>query len=198
MPYFGMQYQILFHDTMAYGSHHHMVNFKFQNVARETLLFEAKVNGQGNWQEQLKDVLVLTREAYSLNLAPVALGGKVAILLTYEDPTLCTVRLCFRVIDQSGEPVSCGYQTMIVIHRETHEMVPAPPLVTPFLNPQSDLNLLEGLKSPSFAERTMRGSREIKHIFPESIRRLGERIANSPRQSAYPKIVDETLNEFIF
>jgi len=38
MPYFGMQYQILFHDTMAYGSHHHMANFKFQNVARETLL----------------------------------------------------------------------------------------------------------------------------------------------------------------
>ena len=198
MAYFGMQYQILFHDTMAYGSHHHMANFKFQNIARETLLFETKTNGQGTWQEQLKDVLVLTRDAYSLNLAPVALGGKVAILLTYEEPTLCTVRLCFRVIDHRGEPVSCGYQTMIVIHKETHEMVPAPPLVTPFLNSQSDLNLLEGLKSPSFAERTMLGSREIKHIFPESIRRLGASIANSPRQTAYPKIIDETLNEFSF
>ena len=198
MPYFGMQYQILFHDTMAYGSHHHMANFKFQNVARETLLFGTTVNGQGTWQEQLKDVLVLTREAYSLNLAPVPLGGKVAILLTYEDPTLCTVRLCFRVIDDRGEPVSCGYQTMIVIHKETHEMVPAPALVTHFLNPESDYSLLEGLKSPGFAERTMIGSREIKNIFPESIRRLGESIANSPRQAAYPKIVDETLNEFSF
>lgn len=198
MAYFGMQYQILFHDTMAYGSHHHMANFKFQNVARETLLFGTQANGQGDWQEQLKDVLVLTREAYSLNLAPVALGGKVAILLTYEDPTLCTVRLCFRVIDHRGAPVSCGYQTMIVIHKETHEMVPAPPLVTPFLNSQSDLSLLEGLKNPSFAERTMLGSREVKHIFPESIRRLGESIANAPRQTAYPKIVDETLNEFSF
>lgn len=198
MAYFGMQYQILFHDTMAYGSHHHMANFKFQNVARETLLFGTQANGQGDWQEQLKDVLVLTREAYSLNLAPVALGGKVAILLTYEEPTLCTVRLCFRVTDQRGEPVSCGYQTMIVIHKETHEMVPAPPLVTPFLNSQSDLSLLERLKDPSFAARTMLGSREVKHIFPESIRRLGESIANSPRQTAYPKIVDETLNEFSF
>lgn len=198
MAYFGMQYQILFHDTMAYGSHHHMANFKFQNVARETLLFGTQANGQGDWQEQLKDVLVLTREAYSLNLAPVALGGKVAILLTYEEPTLCTVRLCFRVLDHRGEPVSCGYQTMIVIHKETHEMVPAPPLVTPFLNSQSDLSLLEGLKNPSFAERTMLGSREVKHIFPESIRRLGESIANSPRQTAYPKIIDETLNEFSF
>lgn len=198
MPYFGMQYQILFHDTMAYGSHHHMANFKFQNIARETLLFETKANGAGTWQEQLKDVLVLTRDAYSLNLAPVALGGKVAILLTYEEPTLCTVRLCFRVIDHRGEPVSCGYQTMIVIHKETHEMVPAPPLVTPFLNSKSELNLLEGLKNPSFAERTMLGSREVKHIFPESIRRLGESVANSPRQTAYPKIIDETLKEYSF
>ena len=137
MAYFAMQYQVLFHDTMAYGSHHHMVNFKFQNIARETLLFEGKLDGQPSWQEQLKNVLVLTRDAYSLNLAPVPLGGKVGILLTYEDPTLCTVRLCFRVIDNRGEPVSCGYQTMILLHKDTHEMVPAPPLLTKFLSATS-------------------------------------------------------------
>jgi acyl-CoA thioesterase FadM len=196
MPYFGMQYQILFHDTMAYGSHHHMANFKFQNVARETLLFESPVNGQKGWQEQLKDILVLTREAYSLNLAPVALGDKVAILLTYEDPTLCTVRLCFRIIDQRAEPVSCGYQTMILLHKDTHEMVPAPPLLSQYLNTQGDWSLLEELKNPSFAERARVGSREVKNIFPESVRRLGESIANSPRKQAYPKIVDEALNEY--
>jgi acyl-CoA thioesterase FadM len=198
MGFFGMQYQILFHDTMAYGSHHHMVNFKFQNIARETVLFETKVNGQSGWQEQLKDVLVLTREAYSLNLAPVGLGEKVAILMTYEDPTLCTVRLCFRVIDQRGGPVSCGYQTMLVINKDTHEMVPAPPLVTPYLNSQGKFNLLEELKNPPFVERVRLGSREVNHIFPESVRRLGERIASSPRQSAYPKLIDENLNEFSF
>lgn len=196
MSYFGMQYQILFHDTMAYGSHHHMVNFKFQNIARETILFDTKVDGQPNWQEQLKDVMVLTREAYSLNLAPVGLGGKVAILMTYEDPTLCTVRLCFRVIDQRGEPVSCGYQSMIIIHKETHEMAPAPPLLSQYLDTRSERSLLEELKNPSFAERAKAGSKEIKHIFPEAVRRLGESIANSPRQMAYPKIVDEALNEY--
>jgi acyl-CoA thioesterase FadM len=198
MPFFGMQYQVLFHDTMAYGSHHHMANFKFQNTARETLLFETKVNGQESWQEQLKNILVLTREAYSLNLAPVGLGGKVAILLTYENPTLCTVKLCFRVIDQQGEPVSCGYQSMILLHKDTHEMVPAPPLLTHFLDAKSDFSLLEELKNPSFAERTMIGSREIRNIFPESVRRMGEYIANSPRQTAYPKIIDDKLNEFSF
>jgi len=198
MPFFGMQYQVLFHDTMAYGSHHHMANFKFQNIARETLLFETKVNGQESWQEQLKNILVLTREAYSLNLAPVGLGGKVAILLTYENPTLCTVRLCFRVIDQQGEPVSCGYQSMILLHKDTHEMVPAPPLLTHFLSAKSDFSLLEPLKDPSFAERTMAGSREIKNIFPESVRRMGEYIANAPRQTAHPKIIDDKLNEFSF
>ena len=87
MPYFAVQYQILFHDTMAYGSHHYMANFKFQNIARETLLFESKVDGKIGWDEQLKDIVMLTREAYSLNLAPVGLGERVAILLTYEEPT---------------------------------------------------------------------------------------------------------------
>lgn len=198
MGYFGVQYQVLFHDTMAYGSQHYMANFKFQNIARETILFETKVNGQSAWQEQLKDVLVLTREAYSLNLAPVGLGEKVAILMTYEDPTLCTVRLCFRVMDQRGNPVSCGYQTMLVINKDTHEMVAAPPMVTPYLDNHGEFSLLEKLKNPSFVERVMSGSKEIKNIFPESVRRLGERIANSPRQSAYPKLVDENLNEFSF
>jgi acyl-CoA thioesterase FadM len=196
MPYFAMQYQVLFHDTMAYGSHHHMANFKFQNMARETILFETKTDGQKSWQEQLKDILVLTREAYSLNLSPVGLGGKVAILLTYEDPTLCTVRLCFRVIDQRGEPVSCGFQTMILLHKDTHEMVPAPPLLTHFLTAQSEVSLLEELQRPSFAERATAGSRELKNIFPESVRRLGAAIANSPRNAAYPKIVDDMQNEY--
>ena len=195
MSYFAMQYQVLFHDTMAYGSHHHMVNFKFQNIARETILFETNVEGQKSWQEQLKDILVLTREAYSLNLGPVGLGGKVAILMTYEDPTLCTVRLCFRVIDQRGEPVSCGYQNMILMHKDTHEMVPAPPLLTHFLSAKSEFNLLERLKNPSFAEHALTGSRGMKQIFPEPVRRLGARIANSPRTAAYPKIIDEAEHE---
>lgn len=197
MPFFAMSYQILFHDTMAYGSHHHMANFKFQNIARETLLFETKVE-QGTWKDQLSDILVLTREAYSLNLAPAGLGDRVAILLSYENPTLCTVRLCFRVMDAHGEPVSCGYQTMILLHKDTHEMVPAPPLLTHFLSTTKENSLLEDLKDPSFAERTMAGSREIKNIFPEAIRRLGEKIATEPRESSYPRIIDKSLKEFSF
>ena len=76
MSYFAMQYQVLFHDTMAYGTHHHMVNLKFQNVARETILFESKCGGEGDWVEQLKDIVMLTREAFSLNLGAVGLGGE--------------------------------------------------------------------------------------------------------------------------
>jgi hypothetical protein len=65
MSYFAMQSQVLFHDTMAYGSQHHMVNLKFQNLARETILFESKCRGEGDRAEQLKDIVMLTREAYS-------------------------------------------------------------------------------------------------------------------------------------
>ena len=63
MSYFAMQYQVLFHDTMAYGSQHHMVNLKFQNIARETILFESKCPGEGDWGEQLREIAMVTREA---------------------------------------------------------------------------------------------------------------------------------------
>lgn len=195
MPYFALQYRVLFHDTMAYGTHHHMTNFKFQNLARETILFDSTVNGVG-WEDQIKDILMLTREAYSLNLAPVGLGQKVAILLSYEEPTRSTVRLCFRVMAADGQPVSCGYQTMILLNKNTQALVPAPPLLTQYLAADRKDNLIETLVSPSFAERLRAGSLAVKDIFPEPIRALGRAVANAPKQHAYPKIIDEALIEY--
>lgn len=191
-----MQYQILFHDTMAYGSHHHMTNFKFQNVARETILFETTVNGVRCFDEQAKDIVMLTREAYSLNLAPVWLGQKVGILLSYEDPSRSTVRLCFRVMDDTGQPVCCGYQTMIMMHKDTHELVPAPRFLTAFLDEGAERNLIEPLANPCFAESARAGGTGVKRVFPESIRRLGKSVASAPLKCAYPKIVDENLREY--
>jgi acyl-CoA thioesterase FadM len=198
MPFFAMQSQILFHDTMAYGSHHHMTNFKFQNVARETILFETSVNGKRCFDEQAKDIVMLTREAYSLNLAPVALGEKVGILLTYEDPTRSTFRLCFRVVDQKGQPVCCGYQTMILVHKDTYELVLAPPFLAQYLDAAVERNLIEPLSTPNFADTCRTGSNGVRHIFPESIRTMGKAIANAPVKQAYPKIVDEQMKEYVF
>lgn len=196
MSFFAMQYQVLFHDTMAYGTHHYLVNLKFQNIARETILFESRVNGGGGWTDQLKDIVMFTREAYSLNLAPVGLGGKVAILLTYEDPSRSTVRLCFRVMNEQGEPVACGFQTMVLVHKDTNEMVPAPPLLAQYLDTRSERNLLEKLTAPSFADRAKTGGREIKQIFSAAVQVVGTKVARAPPRSAYPRIIDEALNEF--
>jgi acyl-CoA thioesterase FadM len=198
MPFFTMQYQVLFHDTMAYGSHHHMTNFKFQNVARETILFETSVNGVRCFDEQAKDIVMLTREAYSLNLAPVWLGQKVGILLSYEEPTRSTVRLCFRVVDQTGQPVCCGFQTMVLMHKTTQELVPAPPFLSQFLDAGTDRNLLEQMKEPNFAEAARSGSGGVRRIFSESIRNLGKTVANSPRESGYPRILDEAFKEYSY
>lgn len=198
MPFFAMQYQILFHDTMAYGSHHYMTNFKFQNIARETILLETSSNGHRCFDEQAKDIIMLTREAYSKNLAPVWLGQKVGILLSYEEPSRSSFRLCFRVVEQEGQPVCCGYQTMVLIHKDTHELVPAPPFLVSYLDVEAKRNLIEPLTSPNFAELAISGSAGVRKIFPEQIRLLGKSIANAPRRSAYPKIVDENLNEYEF
>src|SRR5690242_11671413 len=145
MPFFAMQYQILFHDTMAYGSQHYMTNFKLQNMARETILFETSINGKRCFDEQAKDIVMLTREAYSLNLAPACLGQKVGVLLSYEEPSRSSFRLCFRVVEESGQPVCCGYQTMIMVHKDTHALAPAPPFLTQYLNADVERNLIEPL-----------------------------------------------------
>ncbi|MGD0135339.1 MAG: hypothetical protein ABSE57_25110, partial [Bryobacteraceae bacterium] len=143
-------------------------------------------------------IVMLTREAYSLNLAPVLLGQKVGILLSYEDPTRSTVRLCFRVMDHTGQPVCCGYQTLIMMHKDTHELVPAPPFLASFLDAGAERNLIEPLTNPSFAESAQTGSAGVRRIFTESIRRLGKAVATAPLKSAYPKIVDENLREYEF
>lgn len=196
MSFFAMQYQILFHDTMAYGTHHYLVNLKFQNIARETILFEGRTGDEGDWTHQLKDIVMFTREAYSLNLAPVGLGGKVAILLSYEEPSRSTVRLCFRVMNDQGQPVACGFQTMVLVHKDTNEMVPAPQLLAQYLDRTDERNLLENLTAPTFAERAKAGGREIRQIFPPAVQAIGTKVAGAPRQSSYPRIIDEALNEF--
>lgn len=196
MAYFALQYQVLFHDTMAYGSHHHMANLKFQNLARETLLFESKANGKADWHNQFKDILILTREAYSFNMAPVGLGEKVAVLLTYEEPTRSTVRLCFRVMNSAGRPVSCGYQMLIMLDKDTQQVVPAPSLLTQYLDPAKGFSLLETLTDPSFAERAKAGSMAVRGLFSEEVCALGQHVAAAPLQAAYPKIIDTALTEY--
>jgi acyl-CoA thioesterase FadM len=195
MPYFAMPYQVLFHDTMAYGSQHHMVNLKLQNIARETILFASRVDGRTVWQEQLRDVVMLTREAYSLNLAPVDLGQKVAVLLTYEDPTHSTVRLCFRLVRADGQPVACGYQTMVLTDRQTQALIGPPPMLAQYLDAGRENSLLEPLKDPPFGARVHECGRYLKDIFPATVRALGAHVANQERAQATPKIFDESLRE---
>lgn len=196
MAFFALPYRVLFHDTMAYGSHHHMTNLKFQNIARETLIFNSSTDG-GGWRDQLEDILMLTREAFSFNLAPVALGEKVAVLLTYEDPSRSSVRLCFRVVREDGRPVSFGYQTLIMVDRETQQLVPAPRLLTQYLDPAvKGYSLLEPLVAPGFGERARGGSLAAKSVFSDAVVAIGRHVANAELRDSYPRVLDEELVEY--
>jgi len=75
-------------------------------------------------------------------------------------------------------------------------MVPAPPLLAQYLDARSERNLLETLTGPSFAERAKAGGREIKNIFSEAVQAVAAGFASAPRQTAYPRIIDEAFNEF--
>ncbi len=196
MAYFAMQYRILFHDTMAYGSHHHMTNLKLQNMARETLLFESRTNGDKDWRHQLADIVMLTREVYSFNIAPVNLGEKVAVLLTYEEPSRSTARLCFRVVRSDGQPVSCGYQGLVLVHKDTQDLLPAPPMLAQYLDPSNPYSLIEKLVDPSFERRVHGGSSGVKQVMSPEICELGAKVANADLSHGHPRIIDGDGREY--
>lgn len=198
MPYFTMPYQVLFHDTMAYGTHHHAVNVKIQNVARETLLFASGVDGREVWREQLAQIVMLTREVYSLNLAPIGLGERIGVLMTYEEPTFSTVRLCFRIVGGREQAIACGFQTMILMARDSDSLVGPPPMLARYLDRSQEESLIEPLVEPSFRERVLLGGRQVREIFPPEITSLGAYVANARRQEAIPRILDLDRSEVAF
>ena len=183
MSYFAMPYRVLFHDTMAYGSHHFMTNFKFQCVIREHLLFDNSLDVTTlEGKREFDKVILLTQEGYCRNLAPVRVGEKVAILLSCEEPSISTVRLCFRVVRHDGVPVTCGFQTVVCVSSETGAVVSAPPFIL-----QYGMRMMERLESPTFAERILAG--RTKEVFDNSVLPLAVSVANSEPSMSYPRFV---------
>ncbi|BBM87372.1 type I polyketide synthase [Candidatus Uabimicrobium amorphum] len=176
MNYYVVPYQIYFDDTMAYGTHHYLTNFKFQCIARESLLFSDTRGLQATTlQQQLDNVVLLTQEGYSRNLAPVAVGKAVAILMTYEDLGRSSVRLCFRVVRYDGVPVCCGFQT-IVCSSKQGELVAFPQEMLQHFTKYP----LEDTLAPDFKDKVLHG--KTTTLFPEDVCAVGKEMANLPPQ----------------
>lgn len=169
MGYFVLPYRVLFHDTMAYGSHHFLTNFKFQCEAREHLLFEHVLASAAD-RASCADILFLTQQGYCRNFAPIGIGEKVGILLSVEDPTPSSLRFCFRVVRADGAPATCGFQNLICVSRTTQEVVAAPEAILRFAE-----TLREPLSAPSFADRVLGG--RTREVFDEAVLAIGAEAA---------------------
>jgi acyl transferase domain-containing protein/NAD(P)-dependent dehydrogenase (short-subunit alcohol dehydrogenase family) len=183
MAFFVMPYRMLFHDTMAYGSHHFLTNFKLQCEAREQMFFDA-VDASQEARAALENTILLTQQAYSRNLGPVSVGEKVAILLSAEEPTVSSVRFCFRVIRHDGVPVSCGFQTLVCVAKNTKNIIPAPPVVS-----RCYPRVEERLRSPSFAERILAG--KVQQVFDKETIAIGVAVANASPAESFPRFLDD-------
>src|SRR5216684_973424 len=105
MAFFAVPYVIHFDDTMAYGSHHFVSNFKFQCAGREHLLFSRHLYDKPDFQRAFEKVALLTYEAYSRNLAPANLGDRLLVLTSFEEKSEIGFRFCFRVVKSDGTPI---------------------------------------------------------------------------------------------
>ena len=179
MPFFTIPYQICFEDTMAYGSHHYLTNFRFQCAIREALYFKSGVNGQELWKEDLANVVLLTYEGYSRNLAPLGLGDRVALLLTVGESTRSSMQLCLRAVSADGTPVTVGYQRFLCTARDTRQPLPLPPSMTQYAG-----HLDEPLMGPRFEELARKGGRALDTLFPPEVRALGRAVTAARDGSA--------------
>jgi len=134
--FYATSSRVFFHDTMAYGTQHFLANFKFQCEAREHLLF-SRILASATVEERrtFDDIVFLTQEAYSRSLSGAQVGESVATLLSIEDPTAFSVRFCFRVVGQDGQPIACGFQTLATLSARTRQLIAAPTLLQQYGHP---------------------------------------------------------------
>lgn len=185
MAYFIHPYLITFDDTMAYGSHHFLTNFKFQCAARESLLFGKITDNQKDWHGELDDIVMLTRDGYCRNITAVPVGERVAVFMTFEEATLSSLRLCFRVVSNQGKAVTCGYQTIVCVDKGGRGVVELPEVFTQFRH-----LLTEESVDPSFQECALKGGTLVDSLFPPRLLQMGQSFACAPASESYPRIVE--------
>jgi acyl transferase domain-containing protein/NAD(P)-dependent dehydrogenase (short-subunit alcohol dehydrogenase family)/acyl-CoA thioesterase FadM len=157
MNFLAIQYRVLFHDTMAYGTHHFLTNFIFQCQARERLFFREIVDGSSDGPQMLENFLFLTQEAYARNMNSLGVGERAVVLMSVEEITAVSVRFCFRVLRHDGTPVSAGFQTVVAVAKETGR-----PTAPPAWMRSYGVRIRESLTSPTFADRVLSGrTREL-------------------------------------
>src|SRR5262245_41069418 len=183
MPFFAMPYRVLFDDTMAYGSHHFLTNFKFQCEAREHFFFQEVVERSSEGKAVRDDILILTQQGYCRNFAPVQVGERVGILMSMEEQTASSVRMCFRVVRFDGVPVSCGFQSLVCMSRRTGEIISAPETLVRAL-----ARLREKLFAPSFRDRVLAGT-SMQELFDREVIELGVAIARETGSKFVPEVL---------
>ncbi len=191
MDFFAVPYQIHFDDTMAYGSHHFLTNFKFQCAGREHLLFDPRFFEDAAFRHAFDQVLLLTHEAYSRNLAPAMLGERLVVLTTLEERGEVSVRFCFRTLKRDGTPVACGFQSILCADRTTGNIVPFPDAFRRCFEQLAGIHQPD--TTPSFRDRVLRGGRMTSALFDDAVKRLASTLLATPEALAGPRVV--TLDE---
>ena len=191
MGFFAYPYLVTFDDTMAYGTHHFLTNFKFQCATRESLLYGNITADSYDWRSELTDIVMLTSEGYSRNMNPVPVGEKVVVLMTFEEPSMSSIRFCFRTVDKHGQAVACGYQTIVCVNKNTGGLIELPESFKQF---QYDLE--ETFIEPRFDERARKGGRLCDELFTKEITEFAKQFVIAPANQCYPQIVsiEKTAN----
>lgn len=120
----------------------------------------------------------IVREHGLRSLAPVAVRERVGVLVSLErldDSTM--LRLDYRIVRESGEPAACAFMVLACTRKLTGAPAPVPQWLVDYCAGRGGFD--EQLASSTFVERAIVLPGSAVTLFPDDVRAIGARVAQS-------------------
>jgi acyl-CoA thioesterase FadM len=169
-------------DIAGFGSRRYLTGTRLLASVWDKLVAEARGVGQDSAEGGDPPAWVV-REHALRSLAPVSLRERLGVLLSLERvDDSSALRLDYRIVRDTGEPVACAFVVMACTSRSTGAARPVPQWLVDFCMARGGFD--ERVAHRSFVERAILLPGSAESLFPEDVRALGARVAMQATRTA--------------
>jgi acyl-CoA thioesterase FadM len=175
VQFFAAPWEVLESDVAGCGPRLFLTGTKLLCGIWEKLLDDARQRAYGASQS-VDAVSWVTVEHGMRALASVSLHERLGCLLSLDElADSSALRLYFRIVRTTGEPVACGFLALACSQKSSGNPAPIPDPLRELLVSHGGFSERERI--PSFVERALVLPGAAESLFPEDVRSFGARIA---------------------
>lgn len=171
MQFFAAPWEVLESDVAGCGPRLFLAGTKVLTAIWERLLDEARQRSYG--AAQFVDAVTWVVLEHGMRaLAPVSLHERLACLLTLDElADSSALRLYFRIMRSTGEPVACAFMALACSQKSSGNAASIPEPLREVLALHD--GFAERELKPSFVERALVLPGAAESLFPDEVRSLG-------------------------